>query len=93
MMHLSMNSCMRALMKLVSSTSQAVVAQAVVVIRQLLQKDASAHASVVQSLAKLLDTVTHPAARAALVWFVGEYSDKIQLISPDFFSKQANTFS
>ncbi len=42
--------CMRALMTLVTSPSEAVVAQAVIVIRQLLQKNYELHPGVIRSM-------------------------------------------
>jgi AP-3 complex subunit beta len=43
-------SCLRGLTKLVSSPTESVVAQAVVVMRQLLQREENAHVSVIRSL-------------------------------------------
>jgi AP-3 complex subunit beta len=50
-------SCMQALMKLVSSPSESVVACAVISIRQLLQANTSLHTGVVRSMARLVETV------------------------------------
>ena len=52
-----------------------VVAEAVVVMRQLLQKDPVLHKGVVKSMVKLLPSVTNPRARSAIVWIIGEYRD------------------
>lgn len=54
-------------------THQAVVAESVVVMRQLLQMNPDAHKKVIRSMVKLLDTVHNPKARQAIVWIIGEY--------------------
>jgi len=79
-------------MQLVSSPSEAVVAQAVVVIRQLLQKNAELHSGVIKSMVKLLDTVHVPMARTAIVWIIGEYREKIPKMAPDSLRKLAKSF-
>ena len=65
--------CMELLVKLMSSSDQSVVAQSVIVIRQLLQGNAKLHSSVIRKVAELADTVRVPSARAAIVWMIGEY--------------------
>eukprot|EP00808_Paulinella_micropora_P002780 g68684.t1 len=87
--------CLRLLMRLVqTSRADHVVAQAVVMIRQLLQSggDPKEHVSVIKSLVKLLDTVKVPMARTALVWIVGEYRDLIPSRAPDCLRKLAISF-
>eukprot|EP00457_Paulinella_chromatophora_P000815 gb/GEZN01000815.1/.p1 GENE.gb/GEZN01000815.1/~~gb/GEZN01000815.1/.p1 ORF type:complete len:1083 (+),score=281.68 gb/GEZN01000815.1/:92-3340(+) len=86
--------CLRFLMRLVQSPSDHVVAQAVVMIRQLLQSgdQAKQHVNVIKSLVKLLDTVKVPMARTALVWIVGEYRDLIPSRAPDTLRKLAASF-
>jgi AP-3 complex subunit beta len=84
--------CMRGLIKLVTSTNEVVVAEAVVVMRHLVQKNPQLHRNVVKSMAKLLDRVKNPKARTALVWVVGEYRDMIPQYAPDVLRKLAKSF-
>jgi AP-3 complex subunit beta len=44
------------------------------VIRHLIQRNPDAHKKTIVRLAKSLDALTAPAARASIVWLVGEYS-------------------
>ncbi|KAI9827193.1 MAG: AP-3 complex subunit beta [Thelocarpon impressellum] len=52
----------------------AVVAEALTVIRHLIQADPSSHAPTVVRLAKNLDSTTDPHARASIIWLVGEFA-------------------
>lgn len=86
--------CIRGLMALVVKNAHAgVVAQSIVVIRQLLQSQSSnIRAPLLAALAKLLDVVTIPQARTAIVWMVGEYRDRIPKLAPDVLRKLAKSF-
>ena len=43
-------------------------------------------------MAKLVDTIKVAEARAAILWVIGEYSDRIPKIAPDVLRKMAKTF-
>lgn len=43
-------------------------------------------------MAKLLDFITVPAARASILWLIGEYNEKVPKIAPDVLRKMAKTF-
>lgn len=43
-------------------------------------------------MAKLIDFITVPAARASILWLIGEYCEKIPKIAPDVLRKIAKTF-
>lgn len=64
--------CMRGLMALVTSDDDAVVAEAVIAIRQLLQQHTQ-HDGLVVRLVKRLPLLKSPAARSAIVWILGEF--------------------
>ena len=89
--------CIRGLMGLVQSGSHAeVVAQSIVVIRQLLQSNvANITAPLLHSLALLLDgnSIQSADARCALVWMVGEYRSHLPAYAPDVLRKLAKSFS
>lgn len=91
--------CIRGLMNLVrTSGDAAVVAQSIVVIRQLLQCNAAnISAPLLAQLARLLDGASGTAiesadARLAIVWIVGEYQSRIPRIAPDVLRKMAASF-
>lgn len=69
-----------------------VVAQSVVVIKKLLQLQPSQHQDIIASMAKLIDTVKVPAARASILWLIGEYCQVVPRIGPDVLRKMAKTF-
>lgn len=77
--------CLRLLLRQVHSADQNLVAEALEVIRHLIQRDPLAHTKTVIRLAKNLDTLTSPTARASVVWLVGEFASYApeQNIAPD----------
>ncbi|KAK7509052.1 adaptin N terminal region-domain-containing protein [Phyllosticta citriasiana] len=66
--------CMRLLLSQISSPDARLVAEALEVVRHLIQRDPEAHRGTVVRLAKNLDTATSPAARASIIWLVGEFA-------------------
>jgi hypothetical protein len=62
--------------KLVARNLQAVVAESVVVIKKLLQTQAGDHKDIIIHMAKLVDSIKVAEARAAILWVIGEYSDR-----------------
>ena len=75
---------LRALMALVTSSSAAVVADAVIAIRHLVQRYRDdVPVGVIKALARLLPTLTNPMGRCAIVWIVGEHRQRIPTIAPD----------
>jgi AP-3 complex subunit beta len=67
--------CLRLLLRQITSPDGNLVAEALTVIRHLIQQDPESHANTVVKLAKNLDTVIDSRARATIVWLVGEFSD------------------
>ena len=43
-------------------------------------------------MARMVDTITVPMARASILWLIGEYSDRVPKIAPDVLRKMAKTF-
>ncbi|KRZ78359.1 AP-3 complex subunit beta-2 [Trichinella papuae] len=72
--------------------SELVVAQSVVVIKQLLQREKMRHCEIILSMAKLIDTVRVPIARASILWLIGEYCQLMPRVGPDVLRKVAKTF-
>ncbi len=48
---------------------------------------------VFKSLIRLLDTIKEPAARAAIVWIIGEYHQKIAALAPDALRTLCKSFT
>lgn len=68
------------------------VAESVVVIKKLLQSKAAEHYEIITQMAKLIDYINVAAARAAIIWLIGEYNEKVPLIAPDVLRKMAKSF-
>lgn len=43
-------------------------------------------------MAKLLGFITVPAARASILWLIGEYNEKVPKIAPDVLRKLVKSF-
>lgn len=71
---------------------EAVVAESVVVIKRLLQNQAADPKEIVTQMARLLDSITVAQARAAILWLLGEHSEKVPKLAPDVLRKMAKTF-
>ncbi|KAI9590692.1 AP-3 complex subunit beta-2 [Glossina fuscipes] len=84
--------CLNGLVHLLSNRDEHVVAESVVVIKKLLQTKAAQHYEIISQMAKLLDFIKVPAARASITWLIGEYNDKVPKIAPDVLRKMAKTF-
>ena len=67
------DTCLNGLVHLLSNRDEAVVAESVVVIKRLLQTQAGDHTEIIEHMAKLVDTISEPAARSAILWVLGEY--------------------
>lgn len=72
--------------------SEAIVAESVVVIKKLLQTQPNEHKNIIAHMAKLMDFITIPQARASILWLLGEYSDRVPKIAPDVLRKMAKNF-
>ena len=68
--------CFKVLLNQVSSFDSVLVAEVLTVMRHLIQQDPSAHRKTVVRLARNLDGMgaSSPAARATVVWLVGEFA-------------------
>ena len=66
--------CLNLLLKQITSSDGNLVAEALTVIRHLIQQEPSSHTKTVIRLAKNLDTMANPLARASIIWLVGEFA-------------------
>ena len=85
--------CLRGLMALVTTDNDAVVAEGVIAIRQLLQQHPQ-HDTLVTRLTKRLPLTASPSARAAIVWILGEFQSKprVAAMAPDALRQLAKGF-
>ncbi|CAN8027190.1 unnamed protein product [Ixodes persulcatus] len=86
------DTCLNGLVSLLSNRNEAVVAESVVVIKKLLQMQPSEHKDIIGHMARLMDTIAVPMARASILWLLGEYADRVPKIAPDVLRKVAKTF-
>ncbi|XP_053697786.1 AP-3 complex subunit beta-2 isoform X1 [Sabethes cyaneus] len=86
------DTCLNGLVFLLSNKDENVVAESVVVIKKLLQTQTDDHFDIIIQMAKLLDFIHVPAARASILWLIGEYNQKVPQIAPDVLRKLAKCF-
>ncbi|XP_056397589.1 AP-3 complex subunit beta-1 isoform X2 [Hyla sarda] len=87
------DTCLNGLVYLLSNRDDVVVAESVVVIKNLLQTQPSQHGEIIKHMAKLLDKITVPMARASILWLIGEYCERVPKIAPDVLRKMAKSFT
>src|SRR5690606_32068992 len=51
------------------------------------------HSEMIRSLAKSLETIAVPMARASILWLVGEYAASVETVAPDVLRLFARSFS
>jgi len=66
--------CLRLLLRQLASPDAHLVASSLDVIRHLIQRDPQSHVKTIVRLAKSLDALTAPSARASIIWLVGEFA-------------------
>uniref|UniRef100_A0A8C5WBJ0 AP-3 complex subunit beta n=1 Tax=Leptobrachium leishanense TaxID=445787 RepID=A0A8C5WBJ0_9ANUR len=86
------DTCLNGLVYLLSNRDDVVVAESVVVIKKLLQSQPAYHGDIIKHMAKLLDKITVPMARASILWLIGEYCERVPKIAPDVLRKTAKSF-
>nr|DBA23498.1 TPA: hypothetical protein GDO54_014409 [Pyxicephalus adspersus] len=87
------DTCLNGLVYLLSKRDDVVVAESVVVIKNLLQTQTAHHSEIIKHMAKLLGKITVPVARASILWLIGEYCERVPKIAPDVLRKMAKTFT
>lgn len=84
--------CLAGLVRLLSNRDEVVVAESVVVIKKLLQLKPKGNSEIIMHMAKLVDTITVPMARASILWLLGEYCERVPKVAPDVLRKMAKIF-
>lgn len=86
------DTCLSGLVHLMSNRDESVVAESVVVIKKLLQMQTTEHKDIITHMAKMVDEIAVPMARASILWLIGEYSERVPKIAPDVLRKMAKSF-
>jgi len=102
------SACIRSLVALTNTGDEEVAAEAVVVIRTLVQQQPRSHGAVIIRLLRTIDHIKPPIARAAVVWMAGgdfgqgpetgmavlapEHALKLDQLAPEVLRRVAATF-
>jgi AP-2 complex subunit beta-1 len=66
------------LLQLVSTKVSYIVQEATVVIRNIFRKYPNQYESIISTLCENLDSLDEPEAKAAMIWVIGQYADRIE---------------
>ena len=69
--------CITTLLELVATKVSYIVQEATVVIRNIFRKYPNQYESIISTLCENLDSLDEPEAKAAMVWVIGQYADRI----------------
>eukprot|EP00499_Haloplacidia_sp_CaronLabIsolate_P005297 CAMPEP_0196780220 /NCGR_PEP_ID=MMETSP1104-20130614/7289_1 /TAXON_ID=33652 /ORGANISM="Cafeteria sp., Strain Caron Lab Isolate" /LENGTH=919 /DNA_ID=CAMNT_0042150417 /DNA_START=40 /DNA_END=2799 /DNA_ORIENTATION=+ len=69
--------CINVLLELIHTKVNYVVQEAVIVIKDIFRKYPNRYESIIATLCENLDTLDEPEAKAAMIWIIGEYADRI----------------
>ncbi|KAM3480641.1 hypothetical protein MY5147_001081 [Beauveria neobassiana] len=70
--------CINLLLELVATKVTYIVQEATVVIRNIFRRYPNRYESIISTLCEHLDSLDEPEAKAAMVWVIGEYADRIE---------------
>lgn len=70
--------CLEALMDLVSTNISYIVQEATVVIKNIFRRYPNRYEQVISVLCEHLDSLDEPEAKAAMIWIIGNYADRIE---------------
>ncbi|KAI9171114.1 AP-1 complex subunit beta [Paramyrothecium foliicola] len=70
--------CINLLLELVATKVTYIVQEATVVIRNIFRKYPEQYESIIGTLCEHLDSLDEPEAKAAMVWVIGQYADRIE---------------
>ena len=69
--------CIGTLLELVGTKVSYIVQEATVVIRNIFRKYPNQYESIISTLCENLDSLDEPEAKAAMIWVIGQYADRI----------------
>jgi len=70
--------CINLLLDLVSTKVTYIVQEATVVIKNIFRKYPNQYESIIGTLCEHLDSLDEPEAKAAMIWVIGQYADRIE---------------
>lgn len=70
--------CIATLLELVATKVSYIVQEATVVIRNIFRKYPNQYESIISTLCENLDSLDEPEAKAAIIWVLGQYADRIE---------------
>ena len=70
--------CINVLLELVATKVNYIVQEATVVIRNIFRRYPNRYESVISTLCEHLDSLDEPEAKAAMIWIIGQYADRIE---------------
>jgi AP-2 complex subunit beta-1 len=70
--------CIEVLLELVATKVSYIVQEATVVFRNIFRKYPNQYESAISKLCEHLDSLDEPEAKAAMIWVIGEYADRIE---------------
>ncbi|XP_063677256.1 AP-1 complex subunit beta-1-like isoform X3 [Bolinopsis microptera] len=73
----SAEKCVTTLLELIQTKVNYVVQEAIVVIKDIFRKYPNKYETIISTLCENLDSLDEPEARAAMIWIVGEYAERI----------------
>ena len=87
------DSCLRGLMQLIQTAKQEdMVAESVVVVRTLVQQAPETRVKMIRQLARMLEKIRAPMARASIVWMLGSYHELVPKLAPDALRELVKSF-
>lgn len=70
--------CISVLLKLLETKISYVVQEAIVVIKDIFRRYPNEYESIIGALCENLDALDEPEAKAAMIWIIGQYADRIE---------------
>ncbi|KAK7208622.1 AP-2 complex subunit beta [Myxozyma melibiosi] len=74
----SARACIDTLLDLVATRVSYIVQEATIVIKNIFRKYPNKYESIITVLCKNLDSLDEPEAKAAMIWIIGQYADRIE---------------
>ena len=72
------DSCIKALLDLIETKVTYVVQEAVIVIKDVFRRYPGKYEGIIPTLCENLDALDEPESKAAMVWIVGQFADRIE---------------
>lgn len=74
----SADQCVHVLLQLIQTKISYVVQEAIVVIKDIFRRYPNQYESIIGTLCENLDALDEPEAKAAMIWIIGQYADRIE---------------